>query len=158
MMLATNAQYVYDLGFCLAILIVIGVNRRTTLIQTFGSYLYIFENSFSLKIYWKLGHKLNVWISQVPESCSAADVVQLDRLLYPNQIQNFDSDVVLLPSRIDPISTVFSNFAWDQKKIASTQLKRTPSKGMLRLKVINAKSQSRRILLILYIYLIWKPG
>ena len=79
MMLATKAQYVYDLCFCLAIRIVIGFNRRTTLIQTFGSYLYIFENSFSLKIYQKLGHiKLNVWISQVPESCSAADVVELD--------------------------------------------------------------------------------
>ena len=51
MMLATKAQYVYDLGFCLAIRIVIGFNRRTTLIQTFGSYLHIFENSFSLKIY-----------------------------------------------------------------------------------------------------------
>ena len=51
MMLATKAQYVYDLCFCLAIRIVIGFNRRTTLIQTFGSYLYIFENSFSLKIY-----------------------------------------------------------------------------------------------------------
>ena len=61
MMLATKAQYVYDLCFCLAIRIVIGFNRRTTLIQTFGSYLYIFENSFSLKTYQKLGHiKLNV--------------------------------------------------------------------------------------------------
>ena len=39
--------------------------------------------------------KHDVWIAVVPESCSRAELVELNCL--PKLIQNFDSDVVLLP-------------------------------------------------------------